>query len=208
MKYLFFLAVCLVTPVLFAQNMQLVKLSKSELPKGVSYKGKLQQAVRWIDESGVNLVLTSETGETPNASADSEDYRDASLYAYHFLLFEDSIAQTWKVSDYVKECPLDIVLNFIENTFQVTDLDNDGTGEVWLMYKIDCVSDVSPIGMKVIMYEGTQKFAMRGENIVEPSKGSFMGGDYKFDKAFNEGPASFREFAKKLWKANIKNKWE
>lgn len=189
------------------EKISLTKLTKSELPKGISYKGNLKEAVRWIDESGVNLVVMTETEETENKSASSEGYRDKSLYAHHFLLFEDSISQTWKVTDYIKECPLDIAANFVKNTFQVTDLDKDGTAEVWLMYIVTCTSDVSPVEMKIIMYEGTQKFAMRGHNQVDVGNGQLEGGDYKFDKAFNQGPEVFRNFAKKLWKANIRAKW-
>ncbi len=207
LKHLLFLAFVWTGQLLFAQEIPVSTLSESDLPKGLSYQGKLKKAVRWFDESGVNLLLTTETEETVHPDADSEDYRDKSLYAYHFLLYEDSMAQTWKVSDYVRECPLDILLNFIPGTLQVTDLDQDGIGEVWLMYHVDCLSDVSPVGMKIIVYEGKQKYAMRGENIVEPSKGQFIGGNYQFDKAFNQGPEVFRDFAKKLWKANSKQKW-
>lgn len=207
LKHLLFLSFVLTGSLLFAQGIPVSTLSESDLPKGLSYQGKLKEAVRWFDESGVNLLLTTETGETVHPVADSESYRDKSLYAYHFLLFEDSVVQNWKVSDYVRECPLDILLNFIPGTLQVTDLDQDGIGEVWLMYHVDCLSDVSPVGMKIIVYEGKQKYAMRGENIVEPSKGQFIGGNYQFDKAFNQGPEVFRDFARKLWKANSKQKW-
>ena len=102
---------------------------------------------------------------------------------------------------------MDIEANFIQNTFQVTDLNKDGVGEVWLMYIVACRSDVSPADMKIIMYQNGQKFAMRGQTKVEPSKGSFIGGEYKFDKAFNEGPPEFRDFAKKMWKAHIMQRW-
>lgn len=189
------------------EKVKLTKLTKSELPKGISYKGTLKEAVRWTDESGVNLVITCETEEAVSKTAPSEDYREKYLFAHHYLLFEDSISQTWKVIDYIKECPLDIAADFVENTFQVTDLDKDGIAEVWMMYLITCTGDVSPVEMKIIMYEGSQKFAMRGHNKVEYPQGEFMGGDYKFDKAFNLGPEVFRNFAKKLWNTNVMAKW-
>jgi hypothetical protein len=185
----------------------LTHLTKSEIPKGISYKGTLKDAVRWTDESGVNLVITCETEEAVSKTAPSEDYREKYLFAHHYLLFEDSIRQTWKVTDYIKECPLDIAADFVENTFQVTDLDKDGIAEVWMMYLLTCTGDVSPAEMKIILYEGTQKHAMRGENKVDIGNGEFVGGDYKFDKAFNQAPTVFRDFAMKLWNANVMAKW-
>ncbi|WP_430401736.1 M949_RS01915 family surface polysaccharide biosynthesis protein [Fluviicola sp.] len=188
-------------------KIELTTLEKSQLPKGIKYSGEIKQAVRWTDQSGDNIVITTETGDTESKSGPSEDYRDAALYATHFLVFPDSVRQTWKVHDFIKECPLDIEANFVKNTFQVTDLNGDGIAEVWLMYIVSCKSDVSPADMKIIMYQGNQKYALRGHTKVEPSHGEFLGGDYKFDKAFNEGPAEFRDFAKKLWKAHLTEKW-
>ena len=185
----------------------LTHLTKSELPKGITFKGNLKEAVRWTDKSGVNLVITCETEEAVSKTAPSEDYREKYLFAHHYLLFEYSIKQTWKVTDYIKECPLDIAADFVKNTFQVTDLDKDGVGEVWMMYLLTCTGDVSPAEMKIILYEGTQKHAMRGENKVDIGNGEFVGGDYKFDKAFNQAPTVFRDFAKKLWNANVMAKW-
>jgi hypothetical protein len=188
-------------------KIDLIKLETAQLPKGISYSGKIKTAVRWTDNLGDNIVITTETGDIQSKSGPSDDYRDASLYAYHFLISEDSVWQTWRIKDFINECPMDIEANFIQNTFQVTDLNKDGVGEVWLMYIVACRSDVSPADMKIIMHQSSQKFAMRGQTKVEPSKGEFMGGDYKFDKAFNEGPSEFRDFAKKMWRAHIMQKW-
>lgn len=185
----------------------LTTLEKSQLPKGISYSGEIKQAVRWTDSAGENIVITTETGDKESKSGSSEDYKEAALYAYHFLVIPDGVRQTWKVHDFIKECPFDIEANFIGNTFQVTDLNGDGIAEVWLMYIVTCTSDVSPVDMKIIMYQGNQKYAVRGHTKVEPSHAEFIGGDYKFDKAFNDGPAEFRGFAKKLWEAHIMEKW-
>lgn len=188
-------------------KIEITHLKVSQLPKNITYSGSIKNAVRWTDSSGEHIVITTETGDLESKSGPSEGYKDAALYAYHFLVFGDSVSQTWKVHDFIRECPLDIEANFVKNTFQVTDLNNDGAAEVWLMYIVTCTSDVSPVNMKIIMYQGTQKYAMRGHTKVEPSKGHFMGGDYKFDKAFNEASSEFRDFAKKLWKAHISERW-
>lgn len=67
------------------------------------------------------------------------------------------------------------------------------------MYKVSCQSDVSPVPMKIIMYEGNQKYAVRGATRVKVSEKEYMGGDYSFDQAFTNGPAAFRRYADQLW---------
>ena len=182
-------------------------LDTNNLPNAIKITGNIKTAIRWTDKIGDNIVITTETGETINKTAASDDYRDAALYAYHYIVCKDSIYLIWKVYDFIKECPVEIEANFIKNTFQVTDLDKDGVAEVWLMYKTVCHGDVSPCDMKIIMYQGQQKYAMRGQNKVQVSNKEFYGGDYKIDKTFADGPKEFLEFAKKLWDKNIMQTW-
>lgn len=180
----------------------------SKLPSWVKHSGKINAAVTWDDASGKHYVITSLTGEFKSSSSSSEDSRDSELYAYHYVSFKDSTSMLWRVYDFVKDCPLDIQVSFIKNTLQVTDLNNDGIAEIWVMYKLACRGDIGPCDMKVIMYQDRQKFAMRGQNKVQITEGEFYGGEYKFDKAFIEGPAVFRDFAKKLWEKNIMQTWD
>ena len=194
--------------VLAQGSIKVTNLDKSKLPAGVKYAGKLKNAIRWTDKSGDNILVTAETGIYKNPKFKHENEgSDAVLYAVHYIV-GDTLQLTWKVYDYIKDCMVDLEAKFIKNTLQVTDLNNDGIGEVWLMYKTACQGDVSPLEMKIIMYEGTQKFAMRGHNKVRVSEKEYMGGDYKFDEAFNAGPKAFRDFALKLWNKNLIQVWE
>jgi hypothetical protein len=183
------------------------RLDTNQLPNGIKVTGKIKTAVRWTDKSGDNIVITTETGEFKSTKATSDDSRDAELYAYHYIVGNDSTFLLWKVYDFIKDCPLDIQVGFIKNTFQITDLDNDGVAEVWLIYKLACRGDIGPCDMKIIMYHGKLKYAMRGQNKVQVSDNEFYGGDYKFDKAFTEGPAAFKDFALKLWDKNSMQTW-
>jgi hypothetical protein len=187
---------------------KVANLEKSKLPAGVKYTGKLKNAIRWTDKSGDNILVTAETGIYHNPKFKHEsDGSDAELYAGHYIV-GDTLQLTWKVYDFISDCPVDLEASYIKNTLQVTDLNNDGIGEVWLMYKTVCHGDVSPLNMKIIMYEGTQKFAMRGHNKVQVGEKKYDGGDYKFDEAFNAGPKVFRDFALRLWNKNIMQVWE
>jgi hypothetical protein len=203
-RLIFFGLISLLSLTTRAQSpIKVTNLDKSKLPAGIKYAGKLKNAIRWTDKLGDNIVVTSETGNYTNPKFKHEsDGVDAELYALHYLV-GDSLQQTWKVYDFIKDCPVDIEAKFIKNTLQITDLNNDGIGEVWIMYKTVCHGDVSPCDMKIIMYEGKQKYAMRGHNKVQLSEKEFDGGDYKFDPAFTAGPSAFRDFALKLWNKNI-----
>ncbi len=186
-----------------------VLLDSSEIPSEIKFEGKIKDAIRWKDSSGENIVITSETGIYQSTKFKHEsDGSDAELFAYHFIKTNGSFQQTWKVYDFISDCPVDIVTEFVDSTFQLTDLDQDGIAEIWMMYKTACHGDVSPLDMKIIMYEGSQKYAIRGEDKVmhgvdDNGEKMYMGGEYTTDAAFSRGPAEFLEFAKKLWKENI-----
>jgi hypothetical protein len=186
----------------------LTKLDRNSIPRGIQYNGKIVRAVRWTDSTGTNIVILTATGEIRSKNSADEDYSDGALYAYHFIVSGDSLRQTWKVYDYVKECPVDMFLYFVEKSFIVTDLDKDGRAEVWIMYKSSCQGDVSPIPMKIVMYEDDKKFALRGTTRVQVSEKEYSGGSFTFDEAFTKGPATFRQYADKLWKQHRVETWE
>jgi len=190
-------------------QISVTQLDLTKLPKGIKYEGEIISGVRWVDSLGDNIVILTETGIYQSKKFNHEnDGFDAELFAYHFIVKNDSASLAWRVYDFISDCSVSIEASFIKNTFQVTDLDGNGVAEIWLMYKTVCHGDVSPCDMKIIMYQGNQKFAMRGQNkvLVEiDDKGNhhYLGGEYKFDYAFANGPNVFLEFARKLWDKNI-----
>jgi hypothetical protein len=190
------------------------KIDSTQFPKSIKYEGYVKNAVRWTDKLGDNIVITTETGYHINKKFVHEtDGSDAELFAYHYIISGNQAKQTWRVYDFIADCPVDIVASFVKNTFQVTDLNNNGIAETWLMYKTTCHGDVSPCDMKIIMYEGSTKYAMRGESKVavgidDNGEKQFIGGEYKMDENFKKGPKVFKEFAQKLWKDNLIENWE
>ncbi|GAA4114592.1 hypothetical protein GCM10022393_14160 [Aquimarina addita] len=185
-------------------------VSISSIPKFIEYDGNPKNLISWNDIAGKHFVLTTETGihQSPRFSHDVDEGADAELFAYHYLKNNDSQKRLWKVYDFIEACPVEIEASFIKNTLHITDLDNNGTKEIWLMYRKVCHGDVSPLEMKIIMYEGSQKFAMRGHNKVQISDDTFYGGAYKFDQRFSNGPTIFKEFAKKMWSEHLVHNWE
>lgn len=206
MKFIGLFLSLILTQTCLAQ-FKLTKLDKNSIPKTIQYTGNIFQTVRWTDNTGDNIVILTVTDKTQSKNLPDDGYSDRALYAYHYLVSGDNIKQTWRVYDYVKECPVDMFLNFVDKTFAVTDLNKDGNAEVWIMYKVSCQGDASPIPMKIIMYQDNRKFAVRGTTRVKVSATDFMGGEYFFDEAFKNAPAEFRQYAEKLWKQNKNETW-
>lgn len=203
MKYTVCIVCMLLSKLVFAQP-KVITISKTSIPKSISYKGNIVKAVEWKETSVKHIVLLTEKHE----SKTDTDERSAALYVYHYTVTNDSAVQTWKVYDHVDDCPLDIILSFIDDAFAVTDLDNNGKPEVWIMYKISCQGDVSPIPMKIIMYEDNKKFAVRGTAQVNFSEKEFEGGEFTFDDAFKNGNIVFRTYATKLWEKHKIHSWK
>lgn len=198
-----------------SQNLVVTKIDSTEFPNSIKYEGFIKNAVRWTDNAGDNIVITTETGIYRNQKLahEFEDSSDAELYAYHFIISDNEAKQTWRVKDFIADCPVDIIAAFVKNTFKITDLNKNGIAEIWLMYKTVCHGDVSPCDMKIIMYEGNQKYAMRGRNKVEfgideNGKRSFEGGEFTFDANFKNAPKVFQDFAKDLWNKNLVENWD
>ena len=116
MKFLCILLLLLLSQTCFAQ-IKLTKLDKKSIPKKIQYTGQIVNAVSFKGSLGHNIVITTETGETQ--SKVEPDSRDAALYAYHFYSKGDSIQTSWKINDYIKDCPVDLKANYINIHLQL-----------------------------------------------------------------------------------------
>src|SRR5690606_29174293 len=74
----------------------------------------------------------------------------------------------------------------------------DGIGEVAFAYRADCVSDMSPVTVKLLLLENGDKYILRGTTRIEDPGGAY-GGDLKVDPSFTKGPKEFLAHAKALW---------
>lgn len=170
------------------------------IPDEIKYKGDYQMSASWVDENGKNLVFITLTDEFPTANSDGDEFIDKEIYAYLYLMNNDSPEKVWEVKDFIRECPVDIRLDYIPRTLSITDLDENGIAEVAFMYVLSCKGDVSPDDVKLIMYEGKNKYAIRGTNIVSPPEfRSEYEGQTEIDPSFNKAPKVFLDHAKKMW---------
>jgi len=187
-------------------QIRLTKLDSSGLPKDIKYVGHIVKAVKWTDSLGLNYVVATETGRIYSTVKGEEDLFDAFLYGYHYIVKNQTTKLVWRIYDFNEGCSLDLDFSFIDKTFAVTDLDKNGIAEVWIMYENSCHGDVSHVPTKIIMYERTKKYALRGESRVQVSGTDYVGGSYTLDDNFKKGQPIFRQYAEKLWAQNKNEK--
>jgi hypothetical protein len=172
-------------------------LAPSAVPATLKHSGRVVQALRYTDRTGTYTVLATEIAPRPDPSPkEMGDSQRADLYAYQYPAAGPG--PTWQVHDFVDDCPLDLEARFLPKSLTVTDLDQDGTAEVWLVYRTTCRGDVSPSTQKIIMYEGPRKYAVRGTSRITLG-GTSDGGTYTLDAALQAAPATFRQHATQLW---------
>lgn len=151
--------------------------------------------LRFTDTAGEHVVKFTlsdvKTKKTRDGSARSRD-----------LLVTHTVGkkQVWQAKDFVQQCEFDLTLELVEGSIEVTDVDGNGQGEISFLYRLGCRSDVSPDGMKLLMYEGATKYALRGESKAQVSDTEFIGGEFQADPAFDKAPAVFSDFAQAKWK--------
>lgn len=103
-----------------------------------------------------------------------------------------------RLEDFVEECEFDLVLDMIPGSLTVTDLDSNRYGEVTFVYQLGCVSDVSPLTAKLMLWENGKKYAIRGETSIKTG-GKPMGGEKQPSSNFAEAPQALQTYAQMQW---------
>lgn len=201
MRYTILIACLLIS--LFAKGqIKTQQVANTALPNNIHYQGKALQAMQYQDKTGSYLALITQTGVQPQKGDD--EFKQAHLYGYVYQLNAGAAPKVlWQLHDFVTDCNLDMAANFVNGTFAITDLDKNGEAEVWLGYRLCCRGDVSPSDFKIIMHEGTKKYAKRGTgrikvgNAIQPDGGTITSDDFKTAKSV------FAQYAGKLWQKHL-----
>lgn len=197
MKTIIITAIALFVNQFVNAQLKTQQINNAALPKNISYKGKPVQAIQFQDKTGTYLALITETGSQPKKGDD--EFRQAHVYGYVFQLKEkETPLLLWQLHDLVTDCNLDMIASFVPGSFAVTDLDKNGQAEVWMTYRLACRGDVSPSELKIIMYEGKTKYAMRGIGRLKVGKITQLDGGVITSNNFNKAPITLRQYAGKL----------
>ena len=182
-----------------APALQLVAIQAGDLPPGVSPRGKLEHAWKYVDKNGTHYVLFS--SKRWGADATVQHDRNAELYADDWLVPAAGGAPKvlLPVQELVEDCPLELTARFHDDALEVTDLDRDGVGELTFAYEVGCRSDVRPNKYKVITLVNGTMYILRGTTRIqggEPDAGTFVA-----DPIFAKGPPRYLDHAEAVWKA-------
>ena len=158
-----------------------------------SVKGAVADGATWTDAEGTFTILL---GQTENMMVHGQ--QSQRIYAYCFKKEGDGWRRQLLVQDGIDDCEEDATCEFFPGSLTVTDNDKNNIGEVSFLYKLSCKGDVSPDEKKLIMYEGTNKYAIRGSTTITIS-GEKVGGDKKIDAAFNTASKPLLDFANQQW---------
>ncbi|MBK8984294.1 MAG: hypothetical protein IPM38_18740 [Ignavibacteria bacterium] len=164
------------------------------VPESLHNENKIIEAVKWKDSLGMNLIVITLSDE----KTVYEDNRIKEFFVHHYLL-SGNTKVLWKTYDFVKDCPFDITLEYIDRSLTVTDLDSNGLAETSFVYRLSCKSDVSPDDMKLIMHEGHKKYAVRGVMILKINNEDAVGGEMNIDASFSKAPPEFKIYAVEKW---------
>jgi hypothetical protein len=198
-----------------------VKISKSQIPAEIKYSGDPISCYKWDDKLGTNYLVCSMSKEyAPPEAIEARkhfkitkydnytdtmydsyeaEFRNRELYAARYCVTNGKAQIIWQLEDKVHQCPESMTLEFFGQP-QLTDLNGDNVAEVWFLYTLGCRGDVSPVDMKLFLYDGRNKYAIRGTRILRyAGQTEFAGGDKKMDDAFNKLSDKFKKYAWKLW---------
>ncbi len=167
----------------------------------IKTEGNIQMVKSWDDANGANFLIVSRTADYEKYDKETEqDAQNAELYVYHYTLNEmGEYKLLRKITDYIKACPLDMTLYFVDESLTITDLDKDSYAEITFVYRLACRGDVSGADQKLMLLEKGEKYAIRGtcgrilDEVTE--KPSMTMGD-----EFKKAPKVLQEHAKKVWK--------
>jgi hypothetical protein len=166
---------------------------KALLPDPNSFH--LKEARKWYDATGENWLVLYETGSyIPKGNTGAS----AKLTAILFQKTDTGFVKQWAMSDFITACELDVVCSFYNNHLSVSDLDSNGIAEVMMVYALSCKGDVSPNTKKLILYEGKNKYAIRGEELMIMARDT-IGGGKNNDASFEQLPQVIKDSALKHW---------
>lgn len=168
------------------------KIDIKYISSNFKFKGKPVEYLKWTDARGSYVAFTTLTNITGQVDPDSESYgRSRYLNCYHFIETEGLYNLSWVISDFVKNCPVDLTLSFIKKSLHITDLNKNGIGEIWTMYRKACRGGVDPSALILSMYEGSTRYQIEGESKVELSKTDTYGGEITRTQGFKIGDPSW-----------------
>jgi hypothetical protein len=167
----------------------------------IPFTGKVVAAWEVRDKKGLHvLFLTSLSGPSRDQPGSNRIER-TDLRVSFYSKARGQWVEEWHIKDGV-DCPmLDHNAGFFPGHVTVTDLNHDGIAEVTVPYKMFCGGGVDSDIIKVILRQGSEKYAVRGESLVRLRGQDSFGGSYKADASLTlPRNAPYKKHLLKVWK--------
>ena len=119
-----------------------VKITAAGIPASIKVKGKLQEAWKWKDKNGENVMVMSVTEPYGFKDKFDEMLMSSELYATCYIKNDTGYTLLWKVTDGIKDCFVDLTCEFLRGSTTITDLDKNGIAETKVQYITACRGDV------------------------------------------------------------------
>ena len=165
------------------------------LLKGLN--GSITGTYLFKDKLGSHALLLLRKNKTLKNKLDN-----ISLQAMQFSLKDSSWGQEWIIKDNLLCEGLDLDADFIKSLTRITDLDSNGIAETTVAYHLACLGGIDTKPTKVIMRQGKEKYAIRGESIVKIEGSKPFGGSFVSDKSLDLKP-TFKWHLMEIWKIAI-----
>ncbi len=180
------------------------KIGKDELFY-VKYEGEYLYGVKWDDKNGFNFAVFTRDMEFTHMNTNDDELFIGSwqgfIKAYHFAgkniknLKLVRIVQDWN-QEPCGDPPFGLNICFNKESISVTDVDNNGYGELTFMYYILCASELTPVTTKLMVLEDGKKYAIRGKTGIKEYN---MPEVKNIDASFNKAAKKLKEYASKHW---------
>ena len=186
-----------------AQQIAADRVAPRDIPAGLSIVGNVEEARRWTDRNGQNLLVLARTEEVWGKDSLGNEARSREIHGYHYVRQGSGNRLLWQTVDFVRDCDVDIVLEYAPASVQVTDVDHDGIAETTYVYAIACMGGMDPAGMKLILHEGATKYAIRGFQDLRELGSEYPAPEMHVEPALATQPA-LREFAVAQWRRFVR----
>lgn len=175
----------------FSQQIITKSIEPSILRKIVSDDAIVDKALQFEDKNGKNYLVATTLQNR------SDEWVTKAILVQHYIEKSDKeLVLLRQITDKEEHCEFDNDLQFLTESLKITDLDKNKYAEITFLYKLGCRSDVSPIGLKLMVIENGNKAAIRGKTIPR-------GFDFKKEKvadgSFKKLPKLIHDQANKLW---------
>ena len=117
----------------------------------------------WIDDDGKHSLVI-EKGGAKNSTSEHLSVKQVT---------EGNV--DWILNDYVNECEVDINLDVITKSIEISRSFSNGGTTVLFAYKTGCIGGLDPVTVKYFAYKNGVKYSLRGEEHIIVGNDGFGG---------------------------------